>query len=55
MHRRGRELPAPQVRGALRTSQAVANASGGFFRLGNRVSASEQKALDRIEAAFETE
>lgn len=50
----------PQLRGALRTevlrvSQAVANASGGFFRLGNRVSPSEQKALDRIEAAFETE
>lgn len=50
-------LPA-QVRSALRhevlrVAHGVADASGGFFRMGNRVSASEQRALDRIEAAFE--
>ena len=33
----------------------VAVCLGGFLRLGNRVSASEQQALDGIEAAFETE
>jgi tellurite resistance protein len=39
----------------LRVSRDVAEASGGFFGLGNRVSASEQKAIDRIEAAFTSE
>jgi len=51
---------APQMRVALhnevlRVARAVANASGGFLLLGNRVSASQQKVLDRIEAAFHPE
>jgi uncharacterized tellurite resistance protein B-like protein len=42
-----------RVRDAILTrARAVAEASGGFLGLGSRVSASEQRVLDRIAEAF---
>jgi len=38
--------------GLVRRARAVAEASGGILGLGRRVSAAEQKVLDKIEAAF---
>ena len=38
--------------GLLARARSVAEASGGLLGLGNRVSAREQKVLDRIEEAF---
>lgn len=36
----------------LRLSQAVAEASGGFFGIGDRISDAERAALERVESAF---
>jgi hypothetical protein len=42
-----------RVRDALlQRARAVAEASGGFLGLGPRISASEQRVLDRIAEAF---
>lgn len=38
--------------GMIQRARAIAEASGGFLGLGNRVSANEQRVLDALEKAF---
>jgi hypothetical protein len=52
---KGRLSPAERATlrdGLVKRARAVAEASGGLLGLGRRISAGEQRVLDKIEAAF---